>query len=204
MSELVCCWKISRQHKWLDFRTIKVVPRAKEDGLLPSEGTSFFGNAHEKIQPCVDVVWCGWFGVRVLETKGGEVWFHLFCPSVRQFRFILLDFSQSLFFLFTVNVNVYMAISLNFGGCVLFSAWLLLKFYVCIALKASGFLVFSYVLYFCECNWRNIGLNIPDLFFWKNSSDRGSDRLWPGSAPSTPALLSSVSQTFCSVVVCQP
>jgi len=93
MSELVCCWKISRQHKWLGFRSIKVVPRAKEDGLLPSEGTSFFGNAmlmrkYNHVWTVCDV------DVRVLETKGGEVWFHLFCPSVYQCRIILLDCSS--------------------------------------------------------------------------------------------------------------
>ncbi len=138
MSELVFAERYQDNIKWQDFGTIKVMPRAKEDGLLPSEGTSSFGNAHEKIQPCVDVVWCGRLGVRVLESKEGEVWFHLFCPSVHQCLFILLDCNSLSFpslsmwmFIWLLCVQICgftFCTQINMPG--FFSAWL--PVYLCV------------------------------------------------------------------------
>lgn len=127
----------------------------------------------------------------MLETKGGEVWFHLFCPSVHHCLFILLDCNQSLF-PFTLNLNVHMVICQNLWVCVLYpnqydrllSAKLPLCF-KCLFLYLPFLCLHDYVLYFCLhiCNLLNIGLTIPNLFCLKNVSDRGIDRLWPGSAP---------------------
>ncbi len=53
--------------KWQDFGTIKVMPRAKKMVYFLRRNSSF-GNAHEKIQPCVDCCVMGRLGVRCVRV----------------------------------------------------------------------------------------------------------------------------------------